>query len=279
MALTKCIECGAEISTDAKVCPSCGTSKPHKTNYKKMLIIGGVVLVLFTMWDISKRGSSATNTDLSQPTSQGEQPIFNKLESAVYSALLYEDLCSLVDGGESMIASKGIVTPLPIIVSSKKLQSEYEKNEVSADQKFKGKLVSISGDVVSVDKALADSIMIGLKGGSNPFIYPRAIIESGYENWAGSLNKGDNVGLICTVNGMTVGSASLGQCIPAYDWANNTTNSIINSTKEGIENNNEFFIKMVKATKDISAKLKDDSKCLSENSHKECMKEINSALK
>lgn len=279
MALTKCIECGAEISTDAKVCPSCGTSKPHKTNYKKMLIIGGIILVLFTVWDISKRSNSADNTDLSEPSASGESPIFNKLESNVYLAIVYDDLCNLVDGGDSMIAKEKVINNVPIVISSKKLQLAYEKNEVAADQEYNGKMVSVSGTVKSIDKSIGDTILIGLDGGKNPFIYPRAIIDSDYENWVGGLSKGTEIGLVCTVNGMTVGSASLGSCIPSYDWANNTANEIIKNTSDGLKNNNEFFTTIVKATKGISSKLKPDSKCLSENSHKECMQEINDALK
>ena len=49
MALTTCSECKKEISTDAKVCPHCGTTKPHpkKTSNATwallaLLIIGGI---------------------------------------------------------------------------------------------------------------------------------------------------------------------------------------------------------------------------------------------
>lgn len=278
MAISKCKECGADISTDAKVCPSCGTTKPHKTNYKKMFIIGGIVLVLFTVWDISRKSKESPASDLSTETTVGEAPIFTKLEAAVYSAILYDDLRILVDGGDSFILSSGVLSNTPIIISSKKLQSEYEKNEVAADQQYKGKLISVSGTVKSIDKSFGNTILIGLNGGQNPFIYPRAIMSGGYENWVGNLKKGDDIGMVCTVNGMTVGSASIGNCIPSYDWANNTMNEIIKNTEDGFKNNNDFFVKIVNVTKKASSLLKKDSKCLSENSHNECMEEINTAL-
>lgn len=279
MALTKCIECGAEISTDAKVCPSCGTSKPHKTNYKKMLIIGAIILVVFTVFTIQDKSKSSENTNLSQPDTSGESPIFNKLEASVYSALIYDDLCKLVDGEESIIASRGVINPTPIVVSSKKLQTEYEKNEVAADQQYKNKLVSVSGIVKGINKSIGDTIIVGLNGGENPFIHPGAIINNQYANWAASLKNGDDTGLVCVVNGMTVGSVTLGDCIPSYDWANNTSNQIISNTKSGIDNNDPFFTKMVEVTKKISSNLKNDSKCLSDNSHNECMEEIAKASK
>lgn len=49
MALGKCRECGAEISTEAKTCPKCGVSKPvkpAKRSSRGALIVFGVFLVV-----------------------------------------------------------------------------------------------------------------------------------------------------------------------------------------------------------------------------------------
>lgn len=48
MALIKCHECGADVSTEAKTCPKCG-AKP-KTTTNKLAAIGGVALALFAIW-------------------------------------------------------------------------------------------------------------------------------------------------------------------------------------------------------------------------------------
>jgi DNA-directed RNA polymerase subunit RPC12/RpoP len=48
MALSNCIECGKQISTDAKSCPHCGRRNPTVTNSavtKRVLIVGAVLLV------------------------------------------------------------------------------------------------------------------------------------------------------------------------------------------------------------------------------------------
>lgn len=56
MALSKCVECGKEVSTTAKTCPSCGNPEPTLTGKAKqnkkdeyigfiiLLVIGGAVL-------------------------------------------------------------------------------------------------------------------------------------------------------------------------------------------------------------------------------------------
>jgi len=49
MALAKCKECGADISTEAKTCPKCGVSKPVKPGKKSSrgaFIVFGVFLVV-----------------------------------------------------------------------------------------------------------------------------------------------------------------------------------------------------------------------------------------
>ena len=45
MALTTCNECKKEISTDAKVCPHCGTTKPHQKISTFWLWVIGIFIV------------------------------------------------------------------------------------------------------------------------------------------------------------------------------------------------------------------------------------------
>ncbi len=280
MALTQCIECGKEISTDAKVCPHCGTSKPHKSKMKKtLLIIGGVVLVLGVIGSMSDKSKANTETDLTKASADGEKPLFTEQELKVYSALITEDLYQMVDGKDSLISEKDVISNRPLVVTSNSLQNEYEKNEVAADQKFKDKSVAVRGTVKSLDKTIGDSIMIGLNGGSNMFINPRAEMAKGYENWVASLNKGDSIGLVCNVSGMTMGAVFLNDCLPSYDWASDVANQIISATPEGVKNNNEFFVKIADASKTITAKLKPDSKCFTGGTTEECAEEISKISK
>ena len=47
MALSKCKECGEQVSTKAKVCPKCGAPAPKKTSAGTWFVL---VLVLFTVY-------------------------------------------------------------------------------------------------------------------------------------------------------------------------------------------------------------------------------------
>lgn len=51
-----------------------------------------------------------------------------------------------------------------IEVSAKKLYSDYDANGVSADMKYKGKVLSVTGKVNNIDKDIMDEIYVTLKG-------------------------------------------------------------------------------------------------------------------
>lgn len=46
MAIVKCRECGADVSTKAKSCPNCGAKAPRKTSRTTWLILSLIVLVV-----------------------------------------------------------------------------------------------------------------------------------------------------------------------------------------------------------------------------------------
>jgi len=49
MALIKCRECGAEISSTAKRCPQCGAADPDKTTHLITVVSGSVLLILLVL--------------------------------------------------------------------------------------------------------------------------------------------------------------------------------------------------------------------------------------
>lgn len=63
MALVKCKECGGQVSTEAKACPSCGAKPPKRTSTFTWIIAAIFAVVIFQ--SISKSGDGSN-----QPTSQ-----------------------------------------------------------------------------------------------------------------------------------------------------------------------------------------------------------------
>jgi hypothetical protein len=83
MAMTKCKECGAQISTKAETCPQCG-AKPKKTSGCAIVVLGFILLIVFA--DIAgqcsgpdTRSSSASSTSVaSKPSTPPAAPTVDK---------------------------------------------------------------------------------------------------------------------------------------------------------------------------------------------------------
>lgn len=98
-----------------------------------------------------------------------------------------------------------------LAVAAADLVSAYRANEVSADTKFKGKTLAVSGTVSSISKDMLDSVVITLAAegsfsGVNAYGIP--------PDYAGKLEKGSAVTFKCQGDGMIVGTPILRQCKP-----------------------------------------------------------------
>ncbi|MHA6907326.1 OB-fold putative lipoprotein [Ralstonia pseudosolanacearum] len=101
----------------------------------------------------------------------------------------------------------------PVAVTASALFSAYEENEVAADQKYKNKVLLVSGTVQSIDKDFTDRIVVKLAA-SNPYMPVHAYLGSQHEELAASLKKGSKVAWQCTGEGRIVGSPMLKDCAP-----------------------------------------------------------------
>ncbi|HIH2654753.1 TPA: OB-fold protein [Burkholderia cenocepacia] len=101
-----------------------------------------------------------------------------------------------------------------ISVTAAALFAAYDKNEVAADQKYKGKALSVSGTIQSIDKDAFDNIVVKLRT-SNEFMPVNAYLSKGHEALAAALEKGNKVTWTCEGGGRLIGSPMLRDCTPA----------------------------------------------------------------
>ena len=281
MALTTCNECGKEISTDAKTCPHCGTPKPHKKKAAEY-IGAGIIFIIFAIvffyyfGDKPIQNSVKAKNELTKSSSDSEKPILTDQEYRICSLLIDDDARGMVDGRSDI---KDLYKDIPIVLSMRLLQRAYEKNEVAADQKYKQKLVSVTGTIYSLDKTLGNSAVLRMNGASNMFIHPSAEMKDGYENWVASLSKGNSVKMVCAVKGMFVDSVYLDSCQPSYDWADTAAKQAIESLPNEIKNNNKAAFLMVLTTKIVMKVLKKDSKCFTNGTDEQCLDDIHTMLR
>ena len=77
-------------------------------------------------------------------------------------------------------------------ISSQQLYADYKANEVAADQKYKSKILEISGEIDNIAKDITDTIYITLKG--DKYIGSvQCFFSKNHENQAASLSKGQYV--------------------------------------------------------------------------------------
>ena len=99
----------------------------------------------------------------------------------------------------------------PIEATAADLARAYDRNEVGADQRFRGKRVRVSGTVEKIGKGVDDSPYVILAGsGSTPV--ECVFDEASTPPEVGKLRPGKWVQLEGTGTGLTIGIAGLGAC-------------------------------------------------------------------
>lgn len=82
-----------------------------------------------------------------------------------------------------------------------KLFKEYEQNEISADNKYKGKFVKVTGQIDDIGKDLFDDMYITLKG-SEFFGGVQVYFDDADGNVVASLTKNTRITVVCKVDGL-----------------------------------------------------------------------------
>lgn len=190
MALVKCKQCGTEVATDAKACPKCA-SPNFKGGWTKNPTLnsgcGVALLLLFGYCGVKTCGSGGGGGDLAGAANKSMAKAL--LDSAKPTA-------------------RG---PAQMTVDNRKLWADYQANEVAADNVYRGKRMKVTGTVASIDKNAFDQIVVHLAS-PNEFMNTMAGVEEAEAAKAASLSKGTKVTLLCTGEGLLVGSPSIGDC-------------------------------------------------------------------
>jgi tRNA_anti-like len=97
-------------------------------------------------------------------------------------------------------------------VQAERLFLDYQRNEVAADQKYRGRRLLVTGIVTSVNKDFTDKVYLML-GTSNMFFGVHASLEPSEVGRAGELSKGEGVTVLCSGGMMVVDSPMLDDCI------------------------------------------------------------------
>lgn len=143
--MVTCKTCGAEIAKSASVCPKCG-AKQHQGAYAACAVIIVLTIIVCAFGILGSGESSPPNSGSSSNSSTE---------------------ISASDPSADVSASEP-----PVEVTAKELWAAYSENEVSADDTYKGKILSISGTIRDITAdVLTDDPCVVLDSGDTIGVY------------------------------------------------------------------------------------------------------------
>lgn len=159
-----CRECGHEVSATAKACPNCGALNPAlgKKTYGLLSLITLGIGVI----------------------------VFIGLWRACES------------GGPSVSESDVASTAPAVSVSAAQLAADYQANEVAADEKYKQRIIEVSGAVDTIGKDITDTIYVTMQTGEEyAIVKPQLFFSDQHKDEAAALRKGESLTVKCRCDG------------------------------------------------------------------------------
>jgi hypothetical protein len=99
----------------------------------------------------------------------------------------------------------------PLQVNAETLFSAYKRNEIAADELYKGRILEVEGRVSQIRKDFTGAAILELVT-ENRFETVDAHLKEDSVSFAGTLSPGFYVTVLCRGNGMIVGSPMLKDC-------------------------------------------------------------------
>ncbi len=131
--------------------------------------------------------------------------------TALVIIVLVVILFVLPDNGEEK--NQKIVGSPPIKISAVQLNKEYDANKVAADQKYKDKIVEMSGIIDDIGKTILDKPYVIIKGKEySPFVI-QCMFDNEYKNKLANLSKEQSITVKCQVSSELIGYIILRDCV------------------------------------------------------------------
>lgn len=207
--LIACRVCLSQISTEARSCPRCGALALVKRSNVGLVVglsVGGAVVVIIAAAAAganeraNERADRAVRASPSPRPSPPSQPVTTPKESEP----------------PAPPASAPPAAP-PLSVSAEQLRKGYEENEVSADERYRDKVLDVTGFVKAVRKDPFDQPYVELST-NNMFESVHARFASGHDDVLSNFLRGDKVILRCIGNNVVIGSPKLKECVLQHQY-------------------------------------------------------------
>ena len=200
MSVVKCKECGHDIAESAEICPNCGHRNKRSVGF--LLGLGIFLFPLIFSWFTLRKGHST----LSRIVAFGwlAFTILFALGSSRIEQSLQEDSSIPASTYSQKATADNKLEQAPIEnINVSQILSDYESNEVAADNKYKGKIVRVTGVVNSIKKDLMDHPYLNIsRDGEVDLPMFQASFDKSMNKTLGSISKGSVVTVTCKIDGL-----------------------------------------------------------------------------
>lgn len=178
MALVTCPDCGTQVSQHAPSCVKCGRpiAAPAPQYVQPMMV-----------------------APPAPPPPQGMsgcRKAFNVVAGLMFFSCLVTAIFQGAQKGSAVYDKTGGGGSAPeepaITVSAAELVSEYDANEVAADNRYKGKMVQVSGVVHNIGKDIFNNMFVTLQSG-HPLQCVQVFFDDSHAGEIAGLSKGTSL--------------------------------------------------------------------------------------
>lgn len=192
MNMKECPGCREMVSRNAAACPKCGNPINPKTTAGGLLAKGclGIIIVGFAM---SVCVGSAGIDAVSKARTKAKAAVAeSKAKTSTHNASVYKESAANPD-------------------TAYFISDYYEENEVKADEAYKGRVVTITGEVNSIKKGILGSMYVTLKGKSM-FKGVQCYFDKSKVSQLSNLNKGQQVSITGICDGLMM-NVQIKECV------------------------------------------------------------------
>lgn len=111
---------------------------------------------------------------------------------AVGSTDTEESIESDILGGSQPAVVTDDVQPVAVRVTASQLFADYEANEIAADEKYKGKVIVVSGTIDNIGKDILDTMYVTLDSGK-PLFNVQCFFSDKHKSQLSNVAKGQQV--------------------------------------------------------------------------------------
>lgn len=196
-----CRKCGAQIADTAAFCTKCGTPQSAAAPAAQPAPPRGLRACRECGHEVGTTAKTCPHCGARNPSIGKKLYAAMSIASVVLVIFVWR---ACESAGPTNTGSSVADAPPELSVDAETLVNDYKANEVAADQKYKGKVIEISGTVDTIGKDIMDTIYVTLRVGDPDFpsiTSPQLFFSNEHENEAAALVKGEPLRAKCRCDG------------------------------------------------------------------------------